>query len=73
MDLEMPMQNGYEVLKNLNAFLNSVDQTTIIFAATGHSDEAERRKCVEHGFHEYITKPIVRETLVQILVRWLFD
>jgi CheY-like chemotaxis protein len=51
-------------------------QSTIqipIVAMTAHAMKGDREKCLEAGMDDYITKPIKRGQVLQILEKWVLD
>jgi len=54
MDLQMPLLNGYEAVKQIREF-NSVVK---IIAQTAYALEGDREKALDAGCDEYISKPI---------------
>jgi signal transduction histidine kinase/DNA-binding response OmpR family regulator len=44
-----------------------------IIAMTAHAMKGDREKCLEVGMDDYITKPIKRELVFEILEKWVFN
>lgn len=63
MDLQMPEMDGYEATRELRkqGFIRP------IIALTAHAMKEERKRCLESGFNEHITKPIDKKNLIQLL------
>jgi CheY-like chemotaxis protein len=72
MDIQMPEMNGYEATKKIRAMKSS--SVTPIFALTAGNVKGEREKCLAAGMNDFITKPVVANTVLLSLKRWLrFD
>jgi signal transduction histidine kinase/CheY-like chemotaxis protein len=67
MDMQMPEMDGYEATRSLRA----AGYMRPIVALTSHSMSGERQRCLEVGCDEYMTKPIDRLVLLQVLTRFL--
>lgn len=70
MDIQMPLMNGYEVAKAIRIHEDNKLHTPII-ALTAGTVKGEREKCINAGMDEYITKPILKETLQDTLFKWI--
>ena len=70
MDIQMPEMDGLEVTKHLRK--NGFGSIPII-AMTAHAMKGDREKCIAAGMNDYITKPIKREQVLNILEKWVFD
>lgn len=44
-----------------------------IVAMTAHAMKGDREMCLEAGMDDYLTKPIKRERIFEILKKWVFD
>ncbi len=61
-DLQMPIQNGFEVLQALRQ--NPLWRRVPLIAVSALSMVSDRERALAAGFDEHITKPIVPETFV---------
>ena len=63
MDMQMPDMNGYEAVKKLRDF----GYSRPIIALTANAMKEDRQKCLDVGCNNYLTKPIDREKLLQVV------
>ncbi|SHH09030.1 PAS domain S-box protein [Flavobacterium defluvii] len=69
MDIQMPIMNGYETTK---AIRNTIAGKNIpIIAVTAGAEKEERNKCISAGMDDYISKPIMKGSVEETLVKWL--
>ncbi|MDP2113771.1 MAG: ATP-binding protein, partial [Bacteroidota bacterium] len=66
MDIKIPVMNGYEAVREIRKFNSDV----IIIAQTAYALSGDREKSIEAGCNDYITKPINRNTLYEMLRRY---
>jgi PAS domain S-box-containing protein len=69
MDVQMPVLDGLKASRMLrdNGF------TTIpIIAMTANAVKGDREKCLESGMNDYISKPVRREKVFEMLEKWCF-
>ncbi len=66
MDIQMPGIDGHEAATRLR----QQDFKKPIVALTAHAMNDERRKALQMGFDDYVTKPIDRLHLVSTVARW---
>lgn len=77
MDVQMPEMNGYEAtqeIRKIEASLNVNGSPAIhtpIVALTAGIIKGEREKCLEAGMDDYVSKPIVIDTIRTVLSQWL--
>jgi len=68
MDIQMPEMDGYEATRGIRQKgFNDIP----IIAMTANAMKGDRELCLEAGMNDYITKPIKRELVFQILEKWL--
>ena len=68
MDIQMPEMDGYEATRNIRA--QGFADIPII-AMTANAMKGDRELCLEAGMSDYITKPIKRDIVFQVLEKWL--
>lgn len=68
MDIQMPIMNGYEATKVIRQ--TEMGEKTPIIALTAGTVKGEKENCLEAGMNDYITKPIIRSVLEEIILKW---
>ena len=64
--------DGYEATRRIRAPDSGVLQPTVpIVAMTANAMKGDREICIEAGMNDYISKPIKREVVFEIIERWL--
>ncbi len=66
MDIQMPELNGYEATKQIREFNKAV----IIIAQTAYAMEDDKEKSIAAGCTDYISKPIRRVELLNLLNKY---
>ncbi len=61
-DLEMPDMSGCEVVRRLRA--GPAQSSARLICLTGHDHPEDRRNCIEAGFDDFFTKPMLPESLM---------
>jgi CheY-like chemotaxis protein len=70
MDVQMPVMNGYEAAAAIRK-LETGPRIPII-ALTAGTVKGEKDKCLTAGMDDYVTKPVVRDTVVKVIGKWLY-
>jgi len=68
MDLQMPEMNGLEALATIRALPDTRAGVPII-AVTAHAMAGTREECLEAGMDDYVSKPFLPETLIDVVAR----
>jgi len=68
MDVQMPEMDGYEATRQIRK-LGFTDIP--ILAMTANAMKGDRELCIEAGMNDYITKPIKRDIVFEMLDKWL--
>jgi two-component system, sensor histidine kinase and response regulator len=70
MDVQMPEMDGKAATQTLRRLgFNEVP----IVAMTAHAMKGDREMCLEAGMNDYITKPIKRETVFEMIKKYVFQ
>jgi PAS domain S-box-containing protein len=67
MDIRLEGENGLDLTQRIR----KIDQTTPIIAQTAYALSDDRKKCIDAGCDDYITKPIESETLFEKIDQFL--
>lgn len=66
MDLRLPKLDGFEATREILKF----NPNAKVIAQTAYAMYGDREKCLEAGFCDYITKPMKRDDLINIVLKW---
>ena len=69
MDIQMPVMDGFEATRLIRADPRFAGLP--IIAMTAHALKGDRKKCLEAGMNDYVSKPIHERTLYMVLLRWI--
>ncbi|MBU4319175.1 MAG: response regulator [Proteobacteria bacterium] len=70
MDVQMPEMDGLEATRLIR---KSGFKDIPIVALTAHALVDDREKCLNAGMDDYITKPLKREIVYDMVEKWLFE
>ncbi len=71
MDIQMPLMNGEETTQFIRAKEKSFHRCIPIVALTAHAMEGYRKRYIDCGMQDYVTKPIDKNALFGVLERHL--
>ena len=69
MDIQMPVMNGFEATRSIRA-LEGFSKVPMV-ALTAGNVKGEKEKCFEAGMNDFVTKPVVEQTITETLEKWL--
>ena len=69
MDMQMPEMDGLEATRRIRAELPAARQP-IIIAMTANAMEGDKAICLAAGMNDYISKPVLPETIAMALQHW---
>jgi two-component system sensor histidine kinase/response regulator len=70
MDVQMPEMDGLEATRAIRQ--KGFDNIPIV-AMTAHAMKGDREKCLQAGMNDYITKPIKRALVFEVLEKWVLE
>ncbi len=63
MDIKMPVMDGYAAFEKIKMFLPNLP----IIAQTAHSSIEDKERVMQSGFTDYITKPLDKDKIFQVI------
>jgi CheY-like chemotaxis protein/HPt (histidine-containing phosphotransfer) domain-containing protein len=72
MDCEMPEMDGFEATQLLIQMKSDhIIGDIPIVALTANADQSDRQKCIDAGMVDYMSKPLRKNDLLEMTVKWL--
>ncbi|WP_415713545.1 response regulator [Maridesulfovibrio sp.] len=70
MDVQMPVMDGFECTRRIrNRGYGKSDLSVV--AMTANAMQGDREKCFESGMNDFLPKPVTKEDLLSMLVKWI--
>ncbi|CAE7227044.1 unnamed protein product [Rhizoctonia solani] len=73
MDCQMPGMDGYEATLCIRQLESPEARSVPVIAMTASAIRGDKEKCLKVGMSDYLSKPVKRQALEAMLVRWLYD
>lgn len=70
MDCQMPVMDGFETTRRIRN-LSSEKRKIPVIAMTAGAMQGDREKCLESGMNDYLSKPIEKDTVGEMLKKYL--
>ena len=72
MDVQMPVMDGLEATRRIRDPLSDVrNHAVTVIAMTAWAMRGDQEKCLSAGMNDYISKPVMPQTLARVLQKWL--
>ena len=69
MDVQMPEMDGFAATREIRKMEQKYRELPVV-AMTAHAMKGDREKCIASGMDDYIAKPVVPKTLLEMVQRW---
>jgi len=69
MDCNMPIMDGWQATEKIRQ-RRGLNASVPIIAVTANAMKGDRDKCIEAGMDDYISKPVERKKLYEIIAKW---
>jgi CheY-like chemotaxis protein len=72
-DVQMPDKDGFEATREIRDFEKNTGYRVPIVAMAAHAMQGDRKRCLNAGMDDYMTKPVSLESLRDITERWIIE
>lgn len=69
MDMQMPNMDGYDATQKIK----EMGVETPVIALTAHAMFDDKKKCLDAGCDDYLSKPVMKESLIDMIESWLLS
>lgn len=73
MDCHLPGMDGMETTRRLRADASLASHRSPVVALTANALSGDRERCLEAGMNDYLSKPLLRDALREMVARYLGD
>ena len=72
MDCMMPIMDGFQATKKIREIEKerNTEHPILIVALTANAGDEDKKRCIEGGMTDFVSKPIKREAIEELLKRW---
>lgn len=68
MDIQMPEMDGYQATGMIREKgFNDIP----VIALTANAMQGDKEKCLEAGMNDYITKPVRKDAIINMMKKWI--
>ncbi|MFQ5649591.1 MAG: response regulator [bacterium] len=72
MDIQMPEMDGFTATQKIRMWEEQTARARVpIIAFTAHAIQGYRQKCLGQGMDDYITKPVRKQALLDMVAKWI--
>ena len=71
MDVQMPIMDGIEATCEIRRHEKAEGISCPIIALTAHAKHGDRERCLQAGMDDYLTKPLDKDLLIEMLARYI--
>jgi signal transduction histidine kinase/CheY-like chemotaxis protein/PAS domain-containing protein/HPt (histidine-containing phosphotransfer) domain-containing protein len=73
MDVHMPNKDGHQATTEIRIIEQQTNSHVPIIALTAGNIKGEREMCYGAGMDDFITKPVIEDTIHDVISKWLFN
>ncbi len=70
MDVQMPDMDGYETTRVIREREKDTERHIPVIALTAHAMKGDRERCIEAGMDDYLSKPLKKRELFEVIVKY---